>query len=434
MRLKSIVLIALSLVLVLAACAPAVSASEVRSNQPRATGVVLPTGDLKALVEGDTTFALDLYQQLKKESSRNFFYSPYSLSLALAMAYGGARNETEKQMAAALHYTLPQDRLHAAFNSLDQALRQRGQGARGRDEKGFRLNIANATWGQKDFPFLASYLDLLAANYGAGLRLLDFRAAPEPSRITINDWVSDRTEFRIKDLIPKGAITTDSRLVLTNAVYFNAAWLYPFEKAATTPGPFNLLDYNKVNVPMMKQTKSFNYYKGTGFEAVELPYDGRELSMVILLPALDPAMSSLKLDQQFAAFEGKLDAATVAGAISGLKSTQVALAMPKFKVESSFSLNKALAALGMGQAFTDTADFSGIDGKKDLSISAVVHKSFVETDEAGTEAAAASGVIVGTTSMPAQPVSVTVDRPFVFLIRDIQTGAVLFVGRMVNPA
>jgi serpin B len=423
MRIRFLALIALSVIVLLAGCTPAVAASELKSSQPRVTGVTLPTGDLKALVEGDSAFAFNLYRQVRQDGV-NLFYSPHSISLALAMAYAGARGETDRQMATAMHYTLPQARLHAAFNSLDQELKKRGQGAKGKDEKGFRLNIVNATWGQKDFPFLAAYLDLLAQNYGAGLRVVDFKTAPEPSRVTINKWVSDQTEARIKDLIPEGAIDTSTRMVLTNAVYFNAAWLYPFEKGNTAPATFHLLDGKDVNVPMMKQTKGFGYFKGANYEAVEMLYDGRELSMVILLPA----------SGQFKPFEDALDANTASAAIAGLKTTQVALTLPKFKMETSFKLKKALTALGMGAAFTESADFSGMDGQRDLFISDVVHKAFVETDEAGTEAAAATGTMMATSSMPTQPITVTVDRPFVFLIRDIQTGAVIFVGRVWNPA
>jgi len=377
------------------------------------------------VVDGDTAFALDLYQQLRQAApGDNLFYSPYSISLALAMTYGGARTDTEKVMAAALHFTLPQDRLHQALNALSQELAKRGQGAKGKDDQPFRLHIVNATWGQKDYTFLSGYLDLLAQNYGAGLRVLDFKQAPDPSRVTINNWVSDQTEGRIKDLIPQGAITPLTRLVLTNAIYFNAAWLYQFEKSLTSPRTFHLLDGKDVTVPMMKLTKSFGYFSGNNYEAVELPYDGNEISMVILLPR----------SGHFTAFENSLDTRLIDSAISGLKSTQVALTMPKFKIESSIGLKKALSGLGMGIAFTESADFSGMTVRPELFINDALHKAFVQVDESGTEAAAATAVIVGVTSVPVSPIAVTIDRPFLFLIRDIKTGAVLFIGRVLNPA
>ncbi|MEW6141927.1 MAG: serpin family protein [Chloroflexota bacterium] len=418
-------LLAVVSLLGLVACVQPVSAEVLQSNKPRLTPANVPSADVKAVVDGDTAFSLDLYKQLRQATpDNNLFYSPYSISLALAMTYGGARTDTEKAMATALHFTLPQDRLHQALNALSQELNKRGQGAKGKDDQPFRLHIVNAIWGQKDYAFLPSYLDLLAENYGAGLRVLDFKQAPDPSRVTINNWVSDQTEDRIKDLIPQGAITPLTRLVLTNAIYFNAAWLYQFEKSATSPGVFHLLDGKDVTVPIMRLTKSFGYASGNNYEAVELPYDGNEISMVILLPKAG----------QFAAFENSLDARLVDSAISSLKKTQVALTMPKFRIESSIGLKKALSGLGMGIAFTDNADFSGMTGKRELFISDAIHKAFVQVDESGTEAAAATAIIAPTAALPSQPVQVTIDRPFIFLIRDIKTGAVLFIGRVMNPA
>jgi serpin B len=338
------------------------------------------------------------------------------------MTYAGARGETAQQMADTLRFLLEQERLHPAFNWLDAELAKRGQGAQGKDGKGFRLNIVNAIWGQKDYEFLPDFLDVLAENYGAGLRILDFITEAEKSRLTINDWASDQTEGRIKDLIPPGAIDEWTRLVLTNAIYFNAAWKYPFDEKMTADGPFYLLDGGQVTVPMMRQAESFGYTGGEGYQAIELPYDGDELSMVILLPA----------SGNFEAFERELQAQQVNDIISGLQPTRVTLTMPRFKFVSQFSLKDTLARMGMPDAFSpDDADFSGMTGNPELFISDVVHKAFVAVDEAGTEAAAATAVIVATTSMPGE---VTIDRPFIFLIRDIKTGAILFVGRVLNPA
>jgi serpin B len=422
---RNIILLMLvsTMLLAMLGCSPAVSGQLLQSNEPRNTSPVISEADLGTLVDGNNAFAFDLYQVLR-QNGENLFYSPYSISEALAMTYAGARGETEKNMAEALHFTLPQDRLHPAFNSLDLQLKQRGQGAKGKDDEGFQLHVVNAIWGQKDYQFLGRFLDVLAQNYGAGLRLVDFINETEPSRITINKWVSDQTEERIKDLIPQGAIDELTRLVLTNAIYFNAAWQNPFEETATSNGPFFLLNGSNVIVPMMKQTESLRYTEGTNYQAVELPYDGRELSMVILLPKVG----------QFEAFEQSLDAEVVKGIIDRLEGGQVALTMPKFEYEYSLGLKKALTTLGMGVAFTPDADLSGMDGKRDLLIQDVIHKAFVSVDEAGTEAAAATAVIVGVTSMPAQPVEVKIDRPFIFLIRDIPTGSMIFVGHVLNPA
>ncbi|MDH7486987.1 MAG: serpin family protein [Anaerolineae bacterium] len=392
------------------------------SEKPRVVAPAVDAADLAAVVAGNSAFAFDLYQALR-EAEGNLFYSPYSISAALAMTYAGARGDTELQMADTLHFTLPQARLHPAFNGLDQMLAQRGKGAAGKDEQGFRLNIVNAIWGQKDYAFLAEFLDLLAENYGAGLRLLDFVRAPEEARLIINEWVSEQTEGRIKDLIPQGLIDELTRLVLTNAIYFNAAWAQPFQEELTADGPFYLLDGSQVTVPMMRQTESFGYGEGQGYQAVELPYDGQELSMVILLPEKG----------NFEPFEAALSAEGVQAIVQGLQQRQVALTLPRFKFESAFALADTLAAMGMPDAFGDAADFSGMTGERDLFISEVIHKAFVAVDEAGTEAAAATAVIMKRLSMPEQPVEVSVDRPFVFLIRDIETGAILFIGRVVNP-
>jgi serpin B len=413
------VLLALSLV----ACAQPVSADVLQSNKPRITSPATNQSDVAAVVAGNSAFAFQLYQQLKGKDG-NIFFSPHSISIALAMAYAGAGGQTEQQMAGALHYTLPQDRLHPAFDSLDITLSQRGQGAQGKDGKGFRLNVVNAIWGQKDYSFQPSYLDVLAQNYGAGLRILDFINKTENSRITINDWVSNQTESRIKDLVPQGAITNLTRLVLTNAIYFNAAWLHQFNKNSTVNGTFNLVDGRQLTVPMMKQSESMSYVKGTDYQAVELLYDGQQISMVVLLPDAG----------KFQGLEQSLQAQQVADIIKNLKGARVNLTMPRFQFNSQFGLKDTLAAMGMPAAFTDNADFSGMTGKHDLHISDVLHKAFVSVDETGTEAAAATAVIVGTTSMPVDPpVEVTIDRPFIFLIRDIPTGEILFIGRVLNP-
>jgi serpin B len=425
MKLKSICVLGLGIILLagLPACGQPASADVLRSNKIRVASPVVSQTDTASLVDGNNTFAFNLYQSLKSSEEGNIFFSPYSISLALAMTYAGARDTTAQQMADTLHYVLPQDRLHPAFNNLDEVLATRGQGAKGKDGKGFRLNIVNAIWGQKGYEFLAQYLDLLAENYGAGMRLMDFIGASEASRLIINKWVSDQTEDRIKDLIPPRAIDSLTRLVLTNAIYFNAAWASQFEKGATQPGVFHLADGSEVKVPMMHQVERLNYMDGDKFEAVELPYDGQELSMLVVVPDAG----------KFAEVEKTMDAAQVNSVIKNLNGRQIALSLPAFKLESEFSLKKALSGMGMPLAFSDSADFSGMVGRKDLYISAVIHKAFIETDESGTEAAAATAVIMRATAMPAAPLEVKIDRPFIFLIRDIKTGTVLFIGRVMNP-
>lgn len=406
---------------------PVVARAEVaQSEKPRNPSPEVPAADLAELVSGNTAFALDLYRLLSAEKAENLFYSPYSISVALAMTYAGARGETEQQMANALRFTLPQERLHPAFNALDQYFTSQGQQSQGGEEgTPFRLHIANALWGQQGYEFLAAFLDTLALNYGAGLRLVDFSSDPEAARQTINQWVSEQTEQKIKDLIPLGAIDPLTRLVLTNAIYFNAAWRYPFQQDATTQEPFTLLNGDKVTVPMMKLSKSLLYAAGEGYQLVSLPYAGDRLEMVVILPA----------EGQFEAIQTQLTPEWLAQALSARQSRTVNLSFPKFKFEADFSLVEALKTLGMPIAFQpDQADFSGMDGKRDLYIGEVLHKAYVSVDEVGTEAAAATAVIMElTAAMPEEPVTLTVDRPFLFLIRDLQTGALLFVGQVLQP-
>jgi serine protease inhibitor len=394
------------------------------SDKQRELAPDVSDAQMESLVAGNSAFAFDLYQALR-ENKGNLFYSPYSISLALAMTYAGARVETARQMAETLHFLLTPKHLHPAFNGLDLALAQRGKNARGKDGEGFRLNIVNALWGQDGHDFLAEFLDTLAENYGAGLYLLDFAGEPEASRLAINDWVSTQTEERITDLIPQGAIDPLTRLVLTNAIYFNAAWNFPFKEYLTADGPFHLPGGAEITVPMMQQTNSFSYGEGADYQALELPYDGRELSMLILLPA----------EGAFSAFEQSLTAGRVAAIIQDLKRRRVALTMPRYKFESAFQLSATLAAMGMPLAFSDSADFSGMDGGHTLFISDVIHKAFVAVDEAGTEAAAATAVIMVARAafIEDEPIPVTLDRPFIFLIRDMASGSILFLGRVLDP-
>ena len=381
----------------------------------------VPAADQAALAQGNSAFAIDLYHQLAAEPG-NLFFSPASVSIALAMTYAGADGDTASQMAASMHYDLPPAQLHPAFNWLDLELNSRGEGAQGADGEEFRLHVVNRIWGQKDFGFLDSFLDTLAVNYGAGLAVLDFIADAEGARLVINAWVAEQTEDRIPELIPAGLISAATRLVLTNAVYFNAAWKSKFDEQYTQSEPFHRLDGSTVDVPFMSQSESFGFVDAADYQAVELPYDGDELSMVLVAPT----------EGSFDAFEASLTSAVLDGILGSLKSEHIWLLMPRFEITSEALLSKTLKALGMTDAFEfGLADFSGIDGTKSLFISEVVHKAFVKVNEAGTEAAAATAVII---DLGAIPTELRFDRPFLFLIRDIQTGTILFIGRVVDPS
>jgi serpin B len=337
------------------------------------------------------------------------------------MTYAGARTQTETEMAQALRFTLPQGQLHPAINHLDLALASRGQGAQGMDGEKFRLNIVNAIWGQDGFSFLPEYLDTLAVNYDAGVHLVDFVSQPAETREMINDWVSYKTEGKINDLLPEGFISADTRLVLTNAIYFNAAWSSVFDVNKTYDGVFSCLDGSSATVPMMNQVTSLKYTESGNYQAVELPYDGKELSMIVLLPAAG----------QFASVENTLTAEAVEAMVNAMQPTQVALTLPKYKVEAQFDLKATLEQMGMPIAFSGQADFSGINGSKGLFISQVVHKAYVQVTEKGTEAAAATGVGMNLTSMPISGKTMVVNRSFIFIIRD-QSGSLLFAGRVLK--
>ncbi|MDQ3005474.1 MAG: serpin family protein, partial [Chloroflexota bacterium] len=353
----------------------------------------------------------------------NLFYSPYSISLALAMTYAGARGETESQMAQTLHF-LSQDGLHPAFNALDLQLAERGKAASD-EETPLQLNIANAVWAEQTYPFLQSFLDTLALNYGAGIRLADFINQYESVRKEINSWIGDQTQNKINDLIAEGVLNADTRMALVNAIYFKADWLHPFDADSTRDAPFHLLDGSEITVPMMNHGTVIPYAKGEGWQAIELAYQGETAAMDIILPD----------EGRFEEVESSLDYETASAIFSSLQPTSVSLALPKFEFQSSFGLAEQLKALGMTDAFDpDQADFTGMSDRNDLYISAVVHKAFVAVDEKGTEAAAATAVIMDKTSAPLFDVTLTVDRPFIFLIRDIPTGQILFVGRVLNPA
>ncbi len=394
----------------------------VMSDKSRDTSPDAGQTEISELVEGNRQFAFDLYQVLKEEEG-NLFYSPHSISVALAMTYAGARGETAQQMADTLRFTLPQDDLHAAFNWLDLELKKRGEPLEDEEGDPLRLDIVNAIWGQKDYTFLDEFLDTLAVNYGAGLRVLDFIKETEKSRVTINEWVEEQTEGRIEDLIPQGSIDASTRLVLTNAIYFKASWKHPFEDESTCDGKFRLVDGTDVTVPMMFRSEQYGYAKGDGYVAVELPYVGEETSMVVLMPDAG----------QFNDFEDSLTADRVAEMLGEIEYRQVALTMPKFEFDAEFNLTNTLKDLGMPIAFGGGADFSGMTGRPDLFISEVLHKAFVSVDEKGTEAAAATAVIMKESGSP-EAVELRLDNPFIFMIRDIETDSVLFSGRMMNPA
>ncbi len=330
-------------------------------------------------------------------------------------------------MADTLHFLLPQEELHPAFYSLGLDFAIRAEGASGYGEEGqpFQLNIANALWGQEGYPFHEEFLNLLSESYGAGLYPVDFENAPGEARQMVNDWVAEETEDKIRDIVPPGAISPITRLVLANAIYFNAGWLFPFEESMTQDDVFTLLDGSQVTVPMMSQEESFGYVQGDGYQAVEMPYYGYDMAMLILVPD----------EGEFESFEEFLDFETFSAIQSSILWERVQLFMPSFEFEFDLSLSAILSSMGMTNAFDGAvADFSGMTDAESLFISEVLHKAFVKVDEQGTEAAAATVVIMAAGGAPVGPIELRVDRPFIFTIYDHQTGSILFVGRVLNPA
>jgi serpin B len=371
------------------------------------------------LVRGNNRFAVELLGQVRDQPG-NLFFSPSSISTALAMTYAGARHETARQMAETLHFTLPPDRLHPAFASLIRSLES------GASEGGYRLSVANRLWGPKGYHYRPDFLSITRDQYGAELAEVDF-AASEQARQTINAWISEKTEGKILDLIPSGVLDALTRLVLTNAIYFKGTWSEPFPKALTQEAPFHLTRDETTKAPLMQRQGDLRFWAGEGLKVVELPYAGGTLAMTVLLPdAIDglPALEAGLTDEKLGRW------------LSGLRSRKVAVALPRFKMTSEFSLGQTLAKMGMPLAFDrNRADFSGITSVEPLYIAAVIHKAFVDVNEEGTEAAAATGVVMKTrAAMVPQPIAVfRADHPFLFLIRDLKSGSILFLGRVVNP-
>lgn len=376
----------------------------------------------KPVVEGNSAFALDLYSRLR-EREGNLFFSPWSISAAFGMTYAGARGETEAEMAKVLHATLPQKDLHPAWAALIASLDTSGK------DKGYKLNVANALWGQRDEPFLPDFLSLTQSNYGAGLRLVDYKSDTEGARKKINVWVEEQTNQKIKDLIKPGVLDPMTRLVLVNAIYFKGDWAKQFPKGETKDAPFHLADGKDVQAALMHLKEKFSYMETPTLQVLQMPYKGGDLAMLVLLPVkadgLPEVEKSLTLD-------------TLAGWIGRLDSgTKVDVFLPKFRMTGEFSLKETLESMGMRLAFSDAkADFSGMNGRKDdLYIQAAVHKAFVDVNEEGTEAAAATAVTLGERGGPPRPPPVfRADHPFLFLIRDLRSGSLLFIGRVANPA
>jgi serpin B len=371
--------------------------------------------DLTAVVKGNNAFAFDLYSAVAKEPG-NLFLSPYSVSSALAMTYAGARGETAEQMKKTLHFDLAAAKLHPGFAELMKEFNVSG--------KGYELSVANALWGQQGTQFHPEFLEITKKYYSGGFQEVDYIHKTEQARLTINNWVEKKTNHKIVELIKPKILNNLTRLVLTNAIYFKGLWEFQFKPANTQPAPFYVSSKEKINVPLMYQVGKFKYTETDQLQILELPYRGGTIAMDILLPKPQSDVTKLESNFQSANFESWLNKMSM---------KRVDVFIPKFKLEKEFSLNSYLNDLGMKDAFDENkADFSGMS-KTFLYITHVIHKAFVEVNEEGTKAAAATAVIMGTKSINEEPVFFKADHPFCFLIRDTHSGSILFIGRVVNP-
>ena len=387
----------------------------------------------------NNAFAADLYGKLAAKEG-NLFFSPNSIETALVMTYAGARgrtsdqmaqvlhlprgNGTAEQIAAVLHMPAKNGSIHSAFSAfLKELTAEKGPDGKPR---GYQLSVANALWRQKGFTFLPAFLDLVKTNYGAGLNDVDFAKDTEGARKIINTWVEKETRDKIKDLIKPGILDPRATvLVLTNAIYFKGDWAAKFKKVDTEDKPFHLSADKTVTVPMMNREGKYGYMEDESFQALRLPYTGDDLAMIVLLPKKVDGLGKI---------EKSLTAENLAKWLSKMQTQKVLVAIPKFKTTAEFELKDTLAAMGMSDAFSGDVDFSGMDGKKDLSISNVIHKAFVDVNEEGTEAAAATAVIVGRSNGGHSSTPVfRADHPFIFLIRHEASGAILFMGRLADP-
>ncbi len=382
-----------------------------------------PDTGFQDLREGNTEFAFDLFERLCQDAGEdNVMFSPFCISSALGMAWAGARGGTEAGMAGALGFGDHQTAVHNGFSRLFGLIAREGIEP---GEDPITLNIANALWVDGNYPLLDSYVSLVTEYYGAEARNMDFAGDPDAQRVVINDWVEDRTMDRIKDLLGPGTVTNATRVVLTSAVYFQGNWRFQFNPELTRDGSFTKLEGEEVTVPFMSRTMHIPFYRGDGFRAIAMQYSDLQSRMIILFP-----------DGDFNRFQQDLDPAMLDEVTGGLAVREVAVVMPPFEFTTDYSLSPALSDMGMVDAFDPSrADFSGFTGGRDLFITAVVHKAFVKVDETGTEAAAATGVIMATSAMPSDPPELfLLDRPFVFIIIDDLSDTVLFMGRVTDPS
>ncbi len=431
---KRMLLTCLAVMFLLSACALEIPQPDPNTNLPTEEKEML-TGkvdynpnpqyipeDAEELADANNQFAFDLYQQLNSGQG-NVLYSPYSLYQALTMVYAGARGDTASQFESVLHYPLSQEEIHAVSNALNLALSSQSNNT-GQDDQKFTLEIANAIWAQRDGHVEQSYLDLISEHYAAGMRTVDFAQSQEAADL-INQWAQENTNDKIKEIANPSMFNVNTRLALTNAVYFKGAWFFPFMEENTTKEDFTLLDGENVEVDMMMTSEEFSALKNERVQMVELRYHNSPIVMDLIAP----------IDGSWEAFSQTLTSGLLDDYIGQLETRRVNLSLPKFKIETpEMDLINPMQELGLIDVFGMNADLSGMTGDKSLLISTLVQKAFIDVNEAGTEAAAVTIAVAQEKAMISpDPITISFDSPFLFLIRDTNTGTILFIGQLMQP-
>lgn len=376
----------------------------------------LVPGPDTSVVQGNTKFGQELFVELSATEG-NFIFSPFSISTALAMTYTGARGNTEKQFCNVLHFDPNQKKFHGEVKKLRDGIMKL-------NSEEIAVNVANALWGESGMKVLDEFQNTLKVNYGAGLQFVNFAKETEKCRKTINAWCEKETKEKIKELLKPGSLDASTALVLTNAIYFRGNWAVKFDTAKSYPGNFYVSKENFSPVVFMKQKAKFNYYEDSLMQAVEITYSGNNLSMIIFLPVSKDGIKEV---------EKALVTDKYNSIISAFQSKEINLSIPRFTFTSEFELGKVLSKMGMSLAFTGAADFSGITGGRDLHIDKVIHKAYIEVNEEGTEAAAATAVVMTKSLRINKEVIFKADHPFIFFIRNKTPESVLFSGRFINP-
>lgn len=404
------------------------------SELPRFPAEQASEADRNAVAQGNNQFAVDLYGQLRadpKQAAKNLWFSPLSISMALGMTSAGAKGATQSDLAKALRFTLPQEKLHPALNRLSLELAQRPEQAKAfaaqsgaNNVPDVALTVVNSVWGERTLTWEKPFLDVLAQNYGTGVYLADYKNKAEQERLAINGWVAEKTQQRILDLLAPGTVNEMTRMVLVNAVNFTFPWDKPFDPKDTKDGSFGVVGGAPVSVPMMAQLTRGTYAEDAVAQVAAVPLFGGRLSLVTVLPK----------EGKFEELEGKLGEELEA--LQGAAQDAVLdLTYPKFRFTTeSLSLRNQLKALGMKAPFEGGADFSAMSKDSQIQVSDVLHKAMVGVDEVGVEAAAATAVVLEGGAPPPTPTVFTVNRSFLLAIRDNETGVFLFLGRILDPS